>query len=135
MIHFIFSIELDEEAIDDGDDSDRIECDTCGRKFKEEAYEKHSKVCKKVFASKRKAFDVKKQRIIDSEHATMLKYKEMEEKKKAKMGGNKQEIANKKAKWKKQSEEFRAILKANKTTDNTGFGSKYYYEQNLITHM
>jgi len=54
----------------------------------------------------------------------MLKYKEIEEKKKAKMGANQKENQSKKAKWKKQSEEFRAILRANTTTDNTGFGSK-----------
>jgi hypothetical protein len=54
----------------------------------------------------------------------MLKHKEIEEKKKAKMGGNQKENQSKKAKWKKQSEEFRAILRANVTTDNTGLGSQ-----------
>lgn len=104
------------------DDGSRIECHTCGRKFNEDSYPKHAKVCKKVFASKRKTFDMKKQRIIDSEHATMLKHKEYEEKKMQKKGGNslnlKDEKNAKKAKWKKQSEEFRAILKNNNTTSN-----------------
>ncbi len=104
-----------EDEGDDADDGDRIQCNTCGRKFREEAYEKHSKVCKKVFASKRKTFDVKKQRIIDSEHATLLKYKEMEEKKKGKIGIKDNQKETKKQKWKKQSEEFRAILRVGNT--------------------
>jgi len=114
-----------EEADDVEDDGiERIECDGCGRKFKEEALEKHGKICKKVFQSKRKAFNTKNMRIIDSEHATILKQKEMEEKKKGKQGNvvAKQNMNNKKAKWKKQSEEFRAIMKSGKTT--TGFGTE-----------
>jgi hypothetical protein len=69
---------------------------------------------------------MKKQRVIDSEHAMMLKHKEFEDKKKSKTGINNLNNQNtkqaKKNKWKKQSEEFRAILKANRTTD--GFGGK-----------
>lgn len=61
---------------------------------------------------KRKTFDSKKKRIIDSEHASILKQKEFEEKKKAKLG-MKEQATSKKQKWKRQSEEFRAILKAN----------------------
>jgi hypothetical protein len=37
-------------------------CDTCGRKFNARALEIHSKSCAKVFAAKRKTFDVAKQR-------------------------------------------------------------------------
>lgn len=115
------------EEPEDGNDEDRIECKTCGRKFKEEALEKHAKVCKKVFASKRKAFDMKKQRIIDNDHAMILKYKEVEEKKKGKLGqgqNNKMNNNSKKQKWKKQSEEFRAILKNNRDVEPPTFGSK-----------
>ncbi len=53
----------DQDAFDNGGaDDDRIECNTCGRKFAEEALLKHSKICKKVFVQKRKVFDVKKVR-------------------------------------------------------------------------
>ena len=59
---------------------------------------------------------MKKKRILDSEHAMMLKRQEKEGDKKL------QQIkAQKKQKWKKMSEEFRSIIKANNTT--TGFGS------------
>ena len=75
---------------------------------------KHAKVCKKVFATKRKAFDIKKKRL-DGEAAAILKYKEIEERKKGKFGNNNNNQKPKGAKWKKQSEEFRAILRAGRT--------------------
>lgn len=49
---------MNEMEIDNGPDN-RIECSSCGRKFKEEALEKHAKICKKVFVQKRKKFDSK----------------------------------------------------------------------------
>jgi hypothetical protein len=103
------------------EDVNRIECDGCGRKFNEDVFEKHAKVCKKVFQSKRKAFDSKKKRIIDSEHATILKHKEFQEKK---MGLNNKvaQTKQKAQKWKKQSEELRAIVKQNRDYDNNNTG-------------
>ncbi len=69
---------------------------------------------------------MKKQRIIDSEHASLLKHNEIMEKKNKKMGkntNNKPVNKNAKPKWQKQSEEFRAIMKANVTTTGPqGFG-------------
>lgn len=50
-----------------------IECNTCGRKFNESAYEKHSRICVKVFVNKRKAFNSKDKRIIDEEQAQLMK--------------------------------------------------------------
>ena len=35
------------------------ECGSCGRSFKEEAFEKHSNICEKVFVQKRKVFNTK----------------------------------------------------------------------------
>lgn len=114
---------------EEDDNGERIECQGCGRKFVPEAYAKHGKVCKKVFQTKRKAFDVKKQRILDSEHAAILRQKEFEEKKKGKVGmglnnNNNKNIPTKKSKWKKQSEEFRAIMKANQGS------KKFVYSSN-----
>jgi hypothetical protein len=43
------------------------ECPTCGRKFNENAFEKHVKICEEVFVKKRKAFNSKAHRIIDQE--------------------------------------------------------------------
>jgi hypothetical protein len=91
---------------------DLQECDGCGRKFREEALEKHAKACKKVFQSKRKTFDTKKKRIIDSEHAMILKHAEIEEKSNPKL---KQIKLKKKNNWKKQSEMLRNVANVNKT--------------------
>jgi len=95
----------DEDIDDDGDNGTRIPCRQCGRKFNPEAVQKHEKVCKKVFCAERKKFDIKKKRILDSEHAMILKRTEVS----SKNANNK--LNDKKAKWKKQSEEFRAIMK------------------------
>jgi hypothetical protein len=70
--------------------------------------------------TQRKKFDIKKKRVLDSEHAMFLKRSEKE-------GADKklQQIKQqKKQKWKKMSEEFRSIIKANNTT--TGFGGNNY---------
>jgi len=109
---FVFSPE------DEGQDDNGEECEYCGRKFHIKAFEKHGKVCKKVFQSKRKAFNSKNKRLLDSEHAMLLKQADLEEKKKSKMGFNKenrenaQEKAKKIPKWKMQSEQLRNQIKS-----------------------
>ncbi|CDW78396.1 UNKNOWN [Stylonychia lemnae] len=55
-------IQEDEYAGDSNQIGDRIECPSCQRKFIQEAYEKHIKVCQKVFMKKRKVFNARKQR-------------------------------------------------------------------------
>lgn len=118
---------MKKEPVDEyaDEDVDMVECESCGRKFVESAFDKHINICDKVFNSKRKAFDSKKYRVIDSEHATILKRKEYEEKKATKnVKNNNNNNLNKKPKWKRQSEELRAIMSCNKTT-TSGFGSKF----------
>jgi len=62
------------------DYSQLSECVDCGRKFNPTAYEKHVKVCKKVFQSQRKIFDSKNMRIHDNpELVKILTQKEREE--------------------------------------------------------
>lgn len=39
------------------------QCELCGRSFNASALERHMKVCNKVFGSKRKPMDTKKQRL------------------------------------------------------------------------
>jgi hypothetical protein len=43
------------------------ECKSCGRSFNDEAFEKHSRICKKVFQSKRKVFNSQAKRMISNE--------------------------------------------------------------------
>jgi hypothetical protein len=47
------------------------ECPDCGRKFNETAYERHVKICKKVFIEKRKTFDSQKHRVEGTEMAAI----------------------------------------------------------------
>jgi len=104
--------EKEAEIPEEGEIGDLIECQGCGRKFREEALQKHAKACKKVFQSKRKAFDTKKKRIIDSEHAMLQKQGEYEEKTNPKL---KQIKMKKNINWKKQSEMLRDVAAANRT--------------------
>lgn len=109
----------EQDDAEDNDDPNLTACMHCGRRFKEEAIEKHEGICKKIFCTQRKKFDIKKKRVLDSEHAMFIKRQEKE-------GVDKklqQVKAQKKIKWKKMSEEFRSIIKANHTT--TEFGSKF----------
>jgi hypothetical protein len=135
----------DETYNDDNDDGERIACQTCDRKFVPESYEKHAKVCKKVFASKRKAFDSKKHRIIDGEHAQILKRNELTDKKKG-GGGAVVKKVNKAGKWKKQSEEFRAALRnansglpvpkqTNDDYTHCQYCGRNYNEQAYVKHL
>jgi len=83
-------------------------CPHCGRKFVANALAKHTKICQKVFQKKRKAFNTQKQRIIDGEHASLMRQGQMMEKKMAKSNqNNKGGIP----KWKLQSMEFRQICR------------------------
>lgn len=69
------------------------ECPHCERTFNEKALEKHVKICKKVFQSKPQK-EEKKQKENKTEEKNLT--------------------SNKKAKWQKQSEAFRAVVKAAK---------------------
>lgn len=98
----------------------RIPCRHCDRKFKEDTLEKHEAVCKQIFCQTRRKFDTKKKRVLDSEHAMLLKKKEIQEK----QNNNLKAKDKKKDKWKKSSEEFRAMVKMGTTGE--GFGSKKF---------
>ena len=92
------------------------QCQHCGRQFVFTALEKHERICQKVFQSKRKTFNTQKQRINDSEQATLMKQGQIEEKKKEKLGLNKYKSAI--PKWKQQSEEFRQICRVDNNNNN-----------------
>ncbi len=116
----------------EGDVGERIECPTCGRKFVEEALMRHQKVCKKVFVQKRKVFDIKAVR----EEAIKSELKDSDYRPAPSKAAPKKKPANqaddkpvggpgsKAAKWKAQSEMFRAAMRAAKGSDDdpAGFG-------------
>ena len=96
-------------------------CPHCGRKFNQISFPKHVKNCQKVFQKKRKAFNTQKQRIIDSEQASLMRQGALEAKRNPKLNKPKGGIP----KWKLQSMEFRSICnpgKANKIRKEMGFG-------------
>ena len=96
-------------------------CPHCGRNFNQISFPKHVKNCQKVFQKKRKAFNTQKQRIIDSEQASLMRQGALEAKRNPKLNKPKGGIP----KWKLQSMEFRAICnpgKANKIRKEMGFG-------------
>jgi hypothetical protein len=85
---------------------DCYECQGCGRKFKREALEKHKKVCKKVFQTKRKEFNAEDKRQVTREQ------KMLANKGKRKMATQKNLASKKKGKnWKKKSEGLKKFLK------------------------
>merc|ERR1712154_377891 len=48
------------EGVNEDIEHQRIECRGCGRKFIQSALERHAKICKKVFQSKRKKFNIER---------------------------------------------------------------------------
>lgn len=98
-----YNFEGVEGAIPNSND-ERVECPDCGRKFLPESLEKHVNICKKVFMSKRKQFVSSEQRELDE--LAMVK-KKPDPKKPAASNKN-----SKNNKWKMQSEQFRANMKA-----------------------
>lgn len=88
-----------------------FECtEGCGRKFKHEAMEKHVKICKKVFQTKRKKFDETAMRlndIVDPSEIKHIKKKVLLKEEKP----SKVKPGVKNADWKAQSEAFRAQIK------------------------
>lgn len=100
---------MDADMLDDG--GPLVPCPDCGRKFKEESLEKHTRICKKVFQQKRKQFNSAANRLGEFDNANALIenaskiVKEKEVPKKDKPG--------KVPKWKAESLAFRqAILAA-----------------------
>ena len=86
-------------------------CPHCGRNFNSQALIKHVKICEKVFLKKRKAFNTQKQRIQDSEQASLMRQGAMEAKKNPLLNYKKSGGI---PKWKLQSMAFRAICNPSK---------------------
>lgn len=114
---------LTNDAFDEGP-VELVKCEGCGRNFKEEALERHAKICKKVFLQKRKAFDSAANRLGELENAgELIKNakkieKEVEQKTKevGRTSPKAEEVTSKKPvpAWKKKSLEFRAAMLAGK---------------------
>ena len=132
------------------DENDLEECPAgCGRRFNPVALQKHAKLCKKVFQTKRKTFESQAQReIVDENEGLAVKYappKKQNSKIAAKPAQSKPGADNRaingkkdKQKWKKQSEAFRAIIKQAKggnisASEQRAMDQASREEQNLLT--
>lgn len=99
----------------------QLECPDCHRKFNPIPYEKHVKICAKVFLQKRKVFDSTKMRVEDNpELLKILKQKQKEEamaaRRKTKAAAAQETPVGTdsaaKSKWKQQSSAFREAMRA-----------------------
>lgn len=112
-----------------------IKCNTCGRSFNENAIDKHTKICLKVFVKKRKVFNAKDQRKNEELQEMEMKSKSNVRKKKNVTSSiqhnndnDMEKPVNKIPKWKMQSEMLRKALGKSKPT-NDGFGGVEQYEE------
>jgi hypothetical protein len=103
---------------DDEYGGQKLECPDCHRKFNPIPYEKHVKICAKVFVQKRKVFDSSQMRNDNPDLQQILKDKKkqeaLERRKKGKAVSKPEEpVAGSVAsKWKQQSSAFRNAMKA-----------------------
>merc|ERR1712194_422027 len=107
-----------------GDVGELIACEDCGRKFSEQAIEKHTRICKKVFMQKRKKFDSAANRLGELENAGQLiqnAHKVHKEAEKVEIKAKEQkdqpqkedkDDGKKMPEWKKKSLEFRRAMLA-----------------------
>jgi uncharacterized C2H2 Zn-finger protein len=101
---------------------EQLECPDCGRKFNPAPYEKHVKICAKIFLQKRKVFDSKKMRM-NEELEQFQKVEQKGARKKggkapakgaaagAAGGGDRPIQGERAAKWKEQSVQLREAMK------------------------
>lgn len=103
--HSQYDFPLD-EAAEQAEPQDLRECPSCGRKFNPQAFEKHAKVCRKVFQTKRRKFDSSKVRIPGEAQQVQKGPGRRGTKQKA------PDNSSKNNKWKAKSEELRQAMKA-----------------------
>lgn len=102
--------QISDEPLDEGE---LIECpEGCGRSFREDVLQKHVKVCKKVFQSKRKQFDSAAARKTEEQLQLETKPVKKTAPQPSKQGAKKPQAVSGQPKWKAQSEAFRAGLRA-----------------------
>lgn len=110
------ALEMQEQAAEEN--VQLFPCSLCGRKFRQEALERHMAICKKVFCDKRKVYNTTEHRLPDASDAPEL----AEVRRKAAMAARKGEVGigadkkddvkQKKSNWRAKSEQFRQAMKS-----------------------
>eukprot|EP01023_Acetabularia_acetabulum_P047817 TRINITY_DN5041_c0_g2_i3.p1 TRINITY_DN5041_c0_g2~~TRINITY_DN5041_c0_g2_i3.p1 ORF type:complete len:467 (-),score=81.56 TRINITY_DN5041_c0_g2_i3:1644-3044(-) len=95
------------DAPDESDDQAREQCPDCGRSFNPETLARHVKICKKVFASKRKTFNSASNRVQGTDAQQYFNPRKKETKSSA---GKLQKPEESNPKWKQQSESLRQAM-------------------------
>lgn len=90
---------------------DLLQCDTCKRCFFPKVLEKHSKICQKSTAKKRKIFDSSRQRAEGTDISTL---KPIKPKSQSSAAAEKAEPPKKPSNWRKKHEDFIATIRAAK---------------------
>ena len=67
-----FGTNLGADAFVKANEMDLTPCPSCQRNFNPEAYDKHVRICNKVFQQKRKEFNSQAHRIVNNEHKQIL---------------------------------------------------------------
>ena len=91
----------------DAPPSNLNQCPSCGRSFNDVAYQKHVKICDKVFNQKRKVFNAQAHRVAEPEQKQMMKRGRIAERKSQ---NNQSQAIGGMPKWKLQSMQFRMML-------------------------
>jgi hypothetical protein len=109
------------EGAESSENDGREECPDCGRKFNAEAMAKHARICKKVFMTKRKRFDISSKRAAEGADEVTVVDDYMPANRRNPAARPPPKAAAKNSKWKRQSEQFRANLRAARTGDSEGY--------------
>ena len=97
------SKEVNNDDDDYGKPDDRVECQNCGRKFNQDAIDRHEQVCGRT--RNRKVFDSRKTRLLGTDAAPFIH----------KVDSAPPSVAKKD--WKKESEDFRRTLREARQVD------------------
>lgn len=113
-----FNNDYPEDEIDESNNDDNgelFECSQgCGRRFNQNALDKHENVCRKVFQSKPKKFDMTAQRLKDKDGKPIVNIQKIKNEIKEKPKKNE---ARKIPKWKLESAQLRANIMGAKGID------------------
>ncbi|KAG2763815.1 hypothetical protein PC129_g5750 [Phytophthora cactorum] len=110
---------LSEELDEYGDGAEQMEqCQNCRRKFNAASFQKHRKICEKVFSGQRKVFNMAAKRLEGTEAEKLAKEAKTNNKgptRKTPLSATEQPIKVKSAAdWKQKSEMFRNAMKASR---------------------
>lgn len=93
-------------------DPELLPCPHCGRKFNQQAHEKHVGICKKVFQSTRKVYNPTEHRLPDAPELAKVRQSAAQQTRRGQIGiGKAGDDQAKKTAWRQKSAAFRAAMR------------------------